>query len=74
MGVKNTKYERITVYLKKAHVTFLNELLMEMSDPNVNKLSRSDIIRVILDQYCNTEDWQSIGLLNTLKKRKFTQK
>lgn len=69
MGVKNSRYERVTVYLKKAQVDFLSDLLKEITDPNVNKPSRSDIIRGILDQYCNTEDWQTEGLLNVIGQR-----
>lgn len=69
MGVQNTRYERVTVYLKKAQTKFLNDLIKEMSEPNVIKPSRSDVIRVILDQYCNTEDWQTKGLLEKIKER-----
>lgn len=69
MGVQNTRYERVTVYLKKAQTKFLNELIEDMSEPNVIKPSRSDVIRVILDQYCNTEDWQTKGLLDKIKQK-----
>lgn len=69
MGVKNTRYERVTVYLKKAQVDFLKKVIHETSDQNVNKLSRSDVIRAILDCYCDTKDWQTEGLLRFVEEK-----
>lgn len=69
MGVNNTRYERVTVYLKKSQVEFLNELINEMSNPNIVKPSRSDVVRAILDKYCNTEDWQTSGLIDMISKK-----
>lgn len=69
MGISNTRYQRVTVYLKQAQITFLNELINEIKDPNIIKPSKSDVIRAILDEYCNTEDWHTKGLLDLIKNK-----
>lgn len=69
MGINNTKYKRVTVYLKEAQLNFLDGLIKEFSGPNISTPSRSDVIRAILDSHCNTEDWQTIGLLEKINQR-----
>jgi hypothetical protein len=59
----------MTVYLKQAQINFLNELIKGITDPNIIKPSKSDVIRVILDEYCSTEDWHTNGLLNLIKSK-----
>jgi hypothetical protein len=71
MGVQNTRYNRVTLYLKRAHLSFLDSIINEISEenPDSNRLSRSDLIRAILDKQCGTEDWQTDFIYNNIEKK-----
>lgn len=69
MGVHNTAYQRVTVYLKKAHVDFLDRIISELTIQENSGPSRSDLIRALLDKHCSTEDWRTNSLLNEIEKK-----
>lgn len=66
MGVNNTRYDRVTIYLKPRQIDYLDAIMKKFSETDGFNPSRSDILRAILDEFCNTEDWQTQGLLKQL--------
>ena len=68
MGVNDTSYPRVTIYLKKNHIEFLNDIIAEMRHDET-KISRSDLIRAILDHYCDTKTPISRGIYEDFYNR-----
>jgi metal-responsive CopG/Arc/MetJ family transcriptional regulator len=74
MGVHNTVYPRITVYLKQSHLDFLDNIIKGLSQDETNPPSRSDLIRVIIDKHLGIEDWRTKALYEEIisKSKSFT--
>lgn len=64
MGVYNTKNPRVTVYLKKVHVDFLDGVIRGQSQKDIPIFARSELVRVILDKLCKPEDYSTEGINN----------
>jgi Arc/MetJ-type ribon-helix-helix transcriptional regulator len=74
MGIKNTHYDRVTVYLKNSQKSFLNELIKDLENKGVSVPSRSDLIRAIIDEATGDTDWKSRSLveaINEFKKQRY---
>jgi hypothetical protein len=69
MGVHNTRNPRVTVYLKRAHVDFLDGVIKGLSKKDIPIPSRSELIRVILDKLCKSEDYSTDGLYKEILKK-----
>lgn len=70
MGVDNTQFRRVTVYLKGAHLDFLDSIIEDLRKHGSTTPSRSDIVRAILDEYADSSDWMTQSLINAVNKYK----
>lgn len=69
MGVNETSYPRVTVYLKKAHIEFLDKIVSDIHNDDETKINRSDLVRAILDHFCNSKDNKSRALYKEFLKK-----
>ncbi|GBG55905.1 hypothetical protein SPFL3102_02844 [Sporomusaceae bacterium FL31] len=69
MGVNNTCYERVTLYLKKEHVQFLNKIVAEITNENQSSVGKSELVRAVLDDCCDINDWKSKALFEKICKK-----
>ena len=69
LGIHNTSYERITVYVKKEHIDFLDDLISDLQGTKQTVPSRSELIRALLDKYCGSLDWYSKELYSLISEK-----
>lgn len=67
MGVNNTRYDRITVYLKTNQRNFFNRLIADFEERKVSVPSRSDLMRAIIDEMTGDLDWKTRPLIEAIK-------
>lgn len=66
MGINNTRYDRVTVYLKGSQRTFFDELIKYLSEKGVSVPSRSDLIRAVIDEMTGATDWKTKPLVDAI--------
>jgi metal-responsive CopG/Arc/MetJ family transcriptional regulator len=70
MGVKNTQYERVTVYLKEAQLIFLDSLIEDLRKQGSTVPSRSDLVRAIIAEHTDSSDWMTQSLIEAINQYK----
>lgn len=74
MGVHNTSFERITIYLKEEHIEFLDNIISQLGESKQTIPNRSELVRALLDKYSGTNDWQSKQLYQIICKNNIEKK